>query len=741
MYEISKDTTKGSISISETFTLSTSSDNIAPQFDTVDQEKVFSFYNLTDVEKFTKFSFDYTGKTSTRFLESKYRISRDSIKWTQWYDLPLSIKEFPPFNSADEMYFDLKLTRKGSSEIGTIKLLDYKLDGVLYRNLNEGTGVVQIDETQTEEIIKPPYIYKVFSIDDIEILYKGNLDDITIKYRFSQDYGRTVSQWEYFTKENITTVIINPIRFFQIEYLLEYKSGSLVKIYDINLIGDFQNVTQDSKKTNLFGIREDCNCLKLGIVNDTTSDISLPSGGLQQNITPSPVDSPLPILNQDQVNSLYKPYSLTLATQLLDKMSNDSNNIFGHEVVYFLTDPDKRGTDYSFHEYQLYNYVCEGLVKVSVENNQFPDNTGAINQFDLTLFDSFEIHIPKKLFKQIFGVDKRPSKEDFLWFCEINRMFTVEHSQAFRSFNNNAIYYKLMLKKYNQKANVIGANQEITDKVRELTKNSTIDELFGFENTQDKKSVANKEQFKTLTKDTLRVNINAKIVKELVNNAENVISKTHYDLSSVGFGLTYSNDAVVYRNVRGYYDVSDNISFICWFNINNYTINDKYYLFDYYDNPNSQGFKMSIANDILSVRINSLTYSMSVEDIAEETWYGYILNIDQRQRKVSQYIYKRNTDDEEMGGRLSTTVLKKSFSQVFDHTPVEINVDNIFPRITGSDMKITNIRYFTDVIPENQHSKILNQSIIRDDSKYLQFADNANQRLVLPSFDINQVKP
>ena len=56
-------------------------------------------------------------------------------------------------------------------------------------------------------------------------------------------------------------------------------------------------------------------------------------------------------------------------------------------------------------------------------------------------------------------------------------------------------------------------------------------------------------------------------------------------------------------------------------------------------------------------------------------------------------------------------------------------------------MKITNIRLFIDVIPENQHSKILNQSIIRDDSKYLIFADNANQRLVLPSFEINQVKP
>jgi len=419
--------------------------------------------------------------------------------------------------------------------------------------------------------------------------------------------------------------------------------------------------------------------------------------------------------------------------------------MFGHEVVYFLTDPDRKGTDYTFHEYQLYNYVCDGLVKVSVENNQFPDNTGAINQFDLTLFDSFEIHIPKKLFKQIFGVDKRPSKEDFLWFCEINRMFTVEHSQAFRSFNNNAIYYKLMLKKYTQKANVIGVNQTITDKVKELTKNSTIDELFGLENLQDKKAVANKEQFKPLTKDRLRLEINARISKELIDNSDNVISKNNYDLSTVAFGATYTTDAVVYRNVKDYYKKSDNISYMCWFNMNNYTSNDKYYLFDYYDNVNDLGFKITINDRNITTKFNGVDYTLSMgvdgssTGLSEETWFGYILNVDQRQRKISQYVYKRNIEDEDYGARLSTTILKKVNSNELDMEPVEFELENISARILGCDMKITNIRLFSDVIPENQHSKMLNQSIIRDDSKYLIFADNANQRLVLPSFEINQV--
>ena len=747
MYTVTQDSTKGTIIISDSFSISATGSLSAPQFNNIDDEYIVTFTDLEGVEKFNTFAYDYTGKTSDRYLTTQYRISRDFKKWTEWYELPLNIKEFPPVNTSDTMYFDLRFIRKGPSTIGTIKLLDYTLNGSCERNVVTG-GTIQLSTTNQEVILKPPYIYKVFRIDDIEILYRGGeLTDVDIKYRFSQDYGRTTTEWEYFTKENITSIRISPIRFFQIEYLINYKGNTNFKIYDINLIGDFQNVTLDYQKTNLYGVREDCNCLKLGIVNDTSNGFQLPTGGIQSELTPSPTTNVLPQLSSDQIGNLFKPYQLQQATDLLDKLSNDANQMFGHEVVYFLTDPDRKGTDYTFHEYQLYNYVCDGLVKVSVENNQFPDNTGAINQFDLTLFDSFEIHIPKKLFKQIFGVDKRPSKEDFLWFCEINRMFTVEHSQAFRSFNNNAIYYKLMLKKYTQKANVIGVNQTITDKVKELTKNSTIDELFGLENLQDKRAVANKEQFKPLTKDKLRLEIGAKIVKELIENAENVISKTNYDLSSVSYGATSSTDAVVYRNVKDYFKKSDNISYMCWFNINNYTVNDNYYLFDYYDDENDLGFRVSINNDIVTTKFNGIDYSLTLGQegtstgLNEETWYGYILNVDQRQRKISQYIYKRNIEDEDLGSRLSTTILKKVISNELDLVPVEFELENISAKLLGCDMKITNIRLFIEVIPVDQHSKMLNQSVVRDDSKYLIFADNANQKLVLPSFDINQVKP
>jgi hypothetical protein len=71
-------------------------------------------------------------------------------------------------------------------------------------------------------------------------------------------------------------------------------------------------------------------------------------------------------------------------------------------------------------------------------------------------------------------------------------------------------------------------------------------------------------------------------------------------------------------------------------------------------------------------------------------------------------------------------------------TPITFEMEGINCELLGADMKATNIRVFIDVIPEDTHNKILNQYIIRDDSKYLVFADNATTRLYLPNFPMNE---
>jgi len=733
----------GIISITQSFNVDAQPLDIdaTPYFNDIDSEYIISFIDLTHVEKFTNFTYIASGTLGSRYLETYYRISRNSNTWTDWFVLDEEINNFPPFDPLDQMWLDIKFIRKGNKPEGTIRLLSYELLGKLLQNVYDGNVIVSSGE---EIMIEPPHIFKVFSIEDIEIISIGNLDNIDIKYRISQDNSRTWSNWEPLTKENISTKRINPVRFFQIQYLVLNNSSSSIKIQDINLIGDFQNVSLDYQKTNLYGIRECCQSNILGSsIDENGNIIQNTTGYLSVNSCPENLFKPL---TPEEKSKLYNPYQQNAAIDLLNKLSNDVIEVFGWRVRYFVTDPDEKGIDYTLHEFQLFNIICEGEIKVAVDNNQFPDNQITINQFDLSLFESFQISITKDSFKKLFGVERRPSKEDILYFCDINRLFIIDHAQQFRNFNNAAIYYKIVLKKYNKSLNVLPANKTVEDRIKELTNNSTIDELFGIENEQDKKSIANKPQFKTLTIDPIRLEYKSDIIKELIENSSTIISKQHYDFSNLLVSqfqsVTQSVPAVVYKNMNTVIKVSDNIGFYVWFNINNYIEDEVYNLYSNYDNNNNIGWEVNLLNDNITVKLNqdlytfSFTGTQSVSNIYENVWYSYLVNIDQRNRNIDQWIYKRQVDiDSEDEARfLPSTILEVVYSNTQNLVPVFFELEGINANIYASDIKITNIRLFNETIPEEQHNKLLNQYIIADDSKYLVFADNSNTTLVLPNF-------
>jgi len=725
--------------------------NSTPYLNSIGSEYIISFTNLQNVSQITHFKYDTLGLTDTRFLKNYYRISRDGNSWTEWLDLKRIIDNFPIVDAKDPLYLDIKWIRGGSSTIGAVRILEYSIVGTLERPLfeNAGDGLSTLNIPPGKNTIwKAPFVYKVFSIIDMEIIAPTILTGVDIKYRFSQDNSRTWSNWEPFTKENVTTNRINPIRFFEIEYSITNNSSSNVGIQDINLIGDFQNVSKDYFKTNLYGIRECCQSNLTGYTdasgNFVPADNTNGTGGISNSggsCDTTGVGSTLPEMTSQDKANLFNPYKQNTAMDLLNKLSADAEQIFGHRVIYFVTDPDKKGQDHTLHEYQLYNVVCEGNIKVAVDGNNFPDSQIVMNQFDLSLFESMTIHITKKQFKEIFGPQRRPSKEDFLYFCDVNRMFQVDHAQQFRNFNNSAIYYKLVLKKYTQKANVKAGTKEIQNKLQQLTKNSTINELFGIENAQDKASIANKDQFAPLTKETIRLEYKALIDKELIENSSTIIAKAHYNLSSV----EYQQIAVKYKNFNPLLSVSDNIGYQIWFRINNYITDEIYNFMDYYDTTNSLGYKINLSNDAIQVKLNSDTYTynlMGYESdqntaFEEGVWYCYVLNIDQRNRRLEHYVYKRNVDDEDDAANLPNTILRKIYQGYQDITPINYQIEgNVTCQILASDMSVTNIRLFIETIPVGQHNKILNQYIIRDDSKYLVFADNATTRLYLPKFPL-----
>lgn len=750
---IKSDIINGTIVISDKFDLTSGTASIkeTPKFDKIGDEYILSFTNIENVNCFSKFIYDTLGLTSNRYLNNYYRISMDGVAYSSWLDLKRNIDNFPQWDPKTPLFLDIKWVRAGSSEIGTIRILEYSLEGELERSIADDGSIVQLAPGQSK-ILKAPFIYKVFSLSDMEILSGSDLSNTVIKYRYSQDNSRTWSKWEALTTANISTTRINPIRFFQIEYSIENKGNTNVSIQDINLHGDFQNVSKDYFKSNLFGIRESCQSSFTGAgyydangnfisaPNPSGSNGNISAGLSGDNCQADANGSTLPKMSAENKAGLYDPYQQNQAMGLLTKLSGDAQQMFGHKVIYFATDPDKKGEDHTLNEYQLYNVSCEGEVKVSVENNNFPDSQIVMNQFDLNLFSTMEVHITKQQFKEVFGPQRRPSKEDFLYFCNLNRMYTVDHAQQFRNFNNSAVFYKLILKKYNKQASMAMPDSDIRDKIKELTKNSTIDELFGLEQAEDKRSIANKDQLKPLTRDPIRLNYSVSIDKELIENSSTIISKTNYDLSSIKLG----NVAVEYNNIDPWLKETDNIGYVIWFNIHNYVVDDVYNLFTYYDDANTLGWKSNLVNDSIIVTTNGVDYTFDLRGLPtndtmaldEEVWYCYVLNIDQRQREISQYIYKRDCDDESVAASLGSTILRQVYKNTQDFVPFEALMENDNCLLLSSDMKATNVRLFADVIPEEAHDKLLNQYIIGNDSRHLIFADNANTRLVLPRFPL-----
>ncbi len=206
---------------------------------------------------------------------------------------------------------------------------------------------------------------------------------------------------------------------------------------------------------------------------------------------------------------------------------------------------------------------------------------------------------------------------------------------------------------------------------------------------------------------------------------------------------TQSITAITYKSVDSRIKVSDNIGFYMWFNLNNYVTDESYNFLTNYDTVNNLGWQVNLKNDNISLNINSDTYTFSftgstysTSDLYENVWYCYVLNVDQRNRKLNQWIYKRNVeiDAEEEAKFLSSTVLEKVYYDSQTFVPVDFELVGIDTQIFASDMKMTNIRLFSEVIPVSEHNKILNQYIIADDSKYLVFADNANTKITLPFF-------
>lgn len=244
-------------------------------------------------------------------------------------------------------------------------------------------------------------------------------------------------------------------------------------------------------------------------------------------------DERCPVLVTERESS-FKPYEVGTAVGIAKELSLQTNKIFGHEVIYFKTEPDRDSADFIFKEWTLFKTTERKCVKIMVPNNTFPDNKPSFTEFGVDFEVPFEIHIDHTYFQMMFGKGSSPRKRDYLFFPLINRMYEIQGSYLFRGFMMEPIYWKVQLTKFHPNIDMLMNAQDRTFLDNLIV---STDQLFGEEAEVQKKDALNKQQYTTISsrfdevRQTLHPDIKSRI-QDFTYNYSPLI-EYYYDMSGI----------------------------------------------------------------------------------------------------------------------------------------------------------------------------------------------------------------
>lgn len=584
-------------------------------------------------------------------------------------------------------------------------------------------------------IFKPDFVFKVFFLNDL-IIDVDNPTYLSSYFRYSNTNGRKWSNWFILNKDNLKAINFNPLDFVRFEFSFLNTSNSVdVTVQDITLIGNYQNITLNYTKSNKLGLKEVC--------FPSDDDPSNGGDGGDGSVSSSDNTNCNNTTNMFNIKcstgeGTFDPYSLGQLPNLYNYLNQTSSEIWGHEITYFKRNPDVNGIDYSLHEYQLTNITSMQNLKVLVPDNVFPDNQIRFNAFNLDLFESFEIHITRETFKNVFGIEERPGKKDVIYFCQLNRLYEVEHVMHDKTVLNTSTYYKLILKKYTQDASVSWNDDDAKKAIAAITVNTTLDNLFGNTENKDNIDIGKPDQYLPLSKEMITRNLHpkVKVIPYSIYNSSLQIATAAYQMP-----YRTSDFVVNYGNADNILNTGDNRSFILWFNHSLYSNADTTILFSNLSSGN--GYECSITNDVLTLTINSEIYNTGTLNLEADVWYCVLINVDQLQGKISIRILTRQTETD--ADKLNDSLLVTHSYTKFDHIAQEFNITNnlymgkvttalLAP--TTSNYMLTNFRVLNQIVPDDLIHKVLNEYIIKDESALI-FADNAEAKIILPNYGKN----
>ena len=327
------------------------------------------------------------------------------------------------------------------------------------------------------------------------------------EFRYSSD-GILWSDYKQLTNENLSNINVY--------------DGKIYLQYRFNQVGN----------GNL-----SINSINLDVKYNENVDSVVPECFWEQSIP----DRSKIVFNTDSSN-IFNPYVLGSAVEMYKQLSTLFSKMFGFCVLYFKTEPNSRTRDVVLKEYSIEKVVAKNNVQILIPDNQLPTREIQFNSMMMDMPVQFEIHVVKSEFQKVFGKDSHPDPHDYLYFSNyLNKMYMVDSVSEPDDFGYVTSYWRVSLVPYQEFSSVQFENdslleeteslifsaegkfaEEVADEFADVRKDNQLNDMGDFSEGQD--------FLRKCLEPNLRINA------ENIYNKWTVISKQHYNLSTIEKG-------------------------------------------------------------------------------------------------------------------------------------------------------------------------------------------------------------
>ncbi len=437
----------------------------------------------------------------------------------------------------------------------------------------------------------------------------------------------------------------------------------------------------------------------------------------------------------DCSDPVYDPYNLNRPTKIYEEISELAASMWGHNTKYFRVEPDQRSRDVVLMEYSLYNVKEQGEVKIVVPDNAMPTREFTYDIFGMG-FEDFEIHITKGQMEAAFGEGIHPRPRDYMYIPIMNRMYEVSSVSLADEFNQTMTYWRVMLKKYEERtSSIVEDGSAVETQLDDLY--TGVEEVFGEEIKDEYVQSTKPEQYQTVYSevgDGIRERIhNGLVISDMeIRNKWTIISKNHYDLTSVGdLGI----ECLVYKT-QSLLGAEENLAFSAWFKPSSTFNTAEQTLID--GRQGNKGLKLTVNKTHIKAYINDEVKSYPFEtQLVNDNWYGVVYNLNNKFVNTGAYVYKLNPQS----NKINSMAISDTLINVMDE---KFEIGNGLGWATSKKwslmpgkLAMTNIRLFNKTIEKDQHKNILQQYIVRD-NQYASIIDNAIPSIQLRKYSQNR---